>query len=47
MTNDGSTTSSAAQNHVTAIDILLELDATIIQRAQAANERPLAPAKLS
>jgi hypothetical protein len=41
MTNDGSTTSSAAQNHVTAIDILLEPDVTMIQHAQAANSRLL------
>jgi hypothetical protein len=37
MTNDGSTTASAAQNHVTAINILLEPDATMLQRAQGAN----------
>jgi hypothetical protein len=41
VTNDGSTTSSAGQNHVTVIDILLEPDATMIQRAQAANARLL------
>jgi hypothetical protein len=41
MTNDGSAPSNAGQNHVTAIDILLEPDATMIQHAQAANTRLL------
>ena len=33
--------SSAAENPVTAIDIVLEPDATMIQRAEAANSRLL------
>jgi hypothetical protein len=37
MTNDGSTTSNAAQNSVTAVDIVLEPDTTMIQNATAAN----------
>jgi hypothetical protein len=37
MANDGSTTSTAAQNPVTAVDIVLEPDATMIQNAQSAN----------
>jgi hypothetical protein len=37
MTNDGSTTSNAAQNPVTAVDIVLEPDTTMIQNATAAN----------
>jgi hypothetical protein len=34
---DGSVTSSATQNPITAVDIVLEPDATMIQNAQAAN----------
>src|SRR5271154_5057174 len=37
MANDGSATPSATQNPVTAVDIVLEPDATMIQQAQAAN----------
>jgi hypothetical protein len=37
MANDGSVTSNAAQNPVTAVDIVLEPDSTMIQNAQAAN----------
>jgi hypothetical protein len=36
-TPDKAVTSSAAQNPVTAVDIVLEPDATMIQHAQAAN----------
>ncbi len=37
MANDGSATPSAPQNPITAVDIVLEPDATMIQNAQAAN----------
>src|SRR6266581_286659 len=37
----GASTSNAQQNPVTAIDILLEPDATMLKHAQAANERLL------
>jgi hypothetical protein len=37
METDGSVTSSATQNPITAVDIVLEPDATMIQNAQAAN----------
>src|SRR5271155_2086529 len=37
MANDGSVTSAATQNPITAVDIVLEPDATMIQNAQAAN----------
>jgi hypothetical protein len=37
MATDGSTTSGATQNPITAVDIVLEPDATMIQNAQAAN----------
>jgi hypothetical protein len=37
MAIDGSVTSGAAQHPITAVDIVLEPDATMIQRAQAAN----------
>jgi hypothetical protein len=37
MANDGAATSSATQNPITAVDIVLEPDATMIQNAQAAN----------
>jgi len=37
MANDGSVASGNAQNPVTAVDIVLEPDATMIQHAQAAN----------
>jgi hypothetical protein len=37
MANDGSATSSATQNPITAVDIVLEPDVTMIQNAQAAN----------
>jgi hypothetical protein len=36
MATDGSVTSSATQNPITAVDIVLEPDATMIQNAQAA-----------
>jgi hypothetical protein len=34
---DGSVTSSATQNPITAVDIVLETDAMMIQNAQAAS----------
>jgi hypothetical protein len=37
MANDGPVTSSATQNPITAVDIVLEPDATMLQNAQAAN----------
>jgi hypothetical protein len=37
MATDGSVPSSATQNPITAVDIVLEPDATMIQNAQAAN----------
>jgi hypothetical protein len=37
MANGGSATSSAGQHPITAVDIVLEPDATMIQQAQAAN----------
>jgi hypothetical protein len=37
MATDGSATSGATQNPITAVDIVLEPDATMIQNAQAAN----------
>jgi hypothetical protein len=37
MSNDGSVTSGATQHPITAVDIALEPDATMIQNAQAAN----------
>jgi hypothetical protein len=37
MANDGSITPSTLQNPITAVDIVLEPDATMIQKAQAAN----------
>jgi hypothetical protein len=37
MANDGSATSSVTQNPVSAVDIVLEPDTTMIQNAQAAN----------
>jgi hypothetical protein len=37
MANDRAVTSSATQNPITAVDIVLEPDATMIQNAQAAN----------
>jgi hypothetical protein len=37
MGTDGSATSSTTQNPITAVDIVLEPDATMIQNAQAAN----------
>jgi hypothetical protein len=37
MATDGSATSSTTQNPITAVDIVLEPDATMIQNAQAAN----------
>jgi hypothetical protein len=37
MATDGSVTSSTTQNPITAVDIVLEPDATMIQNAQAAN----------
>jgi hypothetical protein len=37
MANDGSATPSTLQNPITAVDIVLEPDATMIQNAQAAN----------
>jgi hypothetical protein len=37
MASDGSATTSAEQNPITAVDIVLEPDATMVQHAQAAN----------
>ena len=37
MATDGSVTSSATQNPITAVDIVLETDAMMIQNAQAAS----------
>ena len=37
MANNGSATPSGPQNPITAVDIVLEPDATMIQNAQAAN----------
>ena len=41
MANDGPVTPSALQNQITAVDIVLEPVATMIQNAQAANARLL------